>query len=245
MLRLVIQLSMFLALPLMAVCCFIQPAVDPLVRLLRAAVQHAGRAGVLGRQRHQRTRTADARTAADHHAFALADSLGQDALQPAGLLVLTAFLVWPLLLAWLLPPWTYSRDTPTMLGYMAIIVMSCLTTTILAMFCSVLFRKTTTAMMTAYIVIMLLYAAPLAVEGFARLKYPECRLHLLDRQTDLHQPLCRRLQPAACTFSAERRHRGQLDGIFRLPGVLRRAELGHVVFDRGIVQRPLAGKSEG
>jgi hypothetical protein len=77
-----------------------------------------------------------------------------------------------LLLAWLLPPWTYWHDTFSLLGYMAVVVMSCLTTTILAMFCSVLARKSTIAMMSAYIVILLLYAAPLVVEGFARLKYP-------------------------------------------------------------------------
>ena len=85
MLRLVIQLSMFLALPLMAVCLYIWPQLGPLVHQLRAAVQHAGRPGLLGRQRHQRARAADARTAADHHALALADPLGQAALQPAGL----------------------------------------------------------------------------------------------------------------------------------------------------------------
>ena len=35
--------------------------------------------------------------------------------------MLTSFLVWPLLLAWLLPPWTYWADMPTMFGYVAII----------------------------------------------------------------------------------------------------------------------------
>ena len=34
--------------------------------------------------------------------------------------VLTRFLVWPLLLAWLLPPWTYWADTLTMLIYLLI-----------------------------------------------------------------------------------------------------------------------------
>jgi ABC-type transport system involved in multi-copper enzyme maturation permease subunit len=86
--------------------------------------------------------------------------------------VLTAFVGWPLLLAWLLPPWTYLRETPSMIGYLAIVLMSGLTTTTLAIFCSVFFRKTVTAMMTSYLMIMLLYAAPLVVEGLAKLLYP-------------------------------------------------------------------------
>ena len=44
MLRLVIQISMFLALPLMAVCLYIWPRTGAVVHQLRAAVQHAGRA---------------------------------------------------------------------------------------------------------------------------------------------------------------------------------------------------------
>ena len=64
--------------------------------------------------------------------------------------MLTSFLVWPLLLACLLPPWTYWADMPTMFGYVAIIALSSLTTTVLAMFCSVIFRKTTVSMMTTY-----------------------------------------------------------------------------------------------
>ena len=86
--------------------------------------------------------------------------------------VLTSFLVWPLLLAWLLPPWTYWHDTATMLGYLAIIIMSCLTTTTLAMFFSVVFRRTPVAMMTSYLVVILLFAAPVAVKLFADLFFP-------------------------------------------------------------------------
>ena len=50
--------------------------------------------------------------------------------------------------------------------------MSGLTTTTLAIFCSVFFRKTVTAMMTSYMLIMLLYAAPLVVQWLSRLLYP-------------------------------------------------------------------------
>jgi ABC-type transport system involved in multi-copper enzyme maturation permease subunit len=83
--------------------------------------------------------------------------------------VLTSFLVWPLLLSCLLPPWTYWDDMLTMFGYVAIIVLTSLTTTTLATFCSVIFRKTSVAMMTSYLVLMVLFAMPVAVDWFARL----------------------------------------------------------------------------
>ena len=51
-------------------------AMGSLVYQLRVVVQHAGWAGLLGRQHHQRTGTPDARTAALHHPLALADPLG-------------------------------------------------------------------------------------------------------------------------------------------------------------------------
>ena len=44
MLRLVIQVSMLLAIPLMAVCLYIWPRVRAVVHQLRGGVQHAGRA---------------------------------------------------------------------------------------------------------------------------------------------------------------------------------------------------------
>ena len=81
--------------------------------------------------------------------------------------MLTSFLVWPLLLAWLLPPWTYWADTLTIVGYAAVIALSSLTTTMLAMFFSVVCRRTSVAMITSYLVIILLFGMPLAVEQFA------------------------------------------------------------------------------
>jgi hypothetical protein len=86
--------------------------------------------------------------------------------------VLTSFLVWPLLLAWLLPPWTFRHDSITIIGYLAIILVSSLTTTTLAMFCSVIFHKTSVSLMTAYLVVILLFAFPIAVKLFADLFSP-------------------------------------------------------------------------
>jgi ABC-type transport system involved in multi-copper enzyme maturation permease subunit len=173
MLRLVIQLSMFLALPMMAACCFIEPKYIPYyacyVLLFNVLVGPVFAAGSITSERERQTLELLLTTTLSPWEILWGKILSSLRVSA----VLTAFVAWPLLLAWLLPPWTYWRDTFSMLGYVGIVIMSCLTTTILAMFCSVLMRKTTTAMATAYIVIMLLYAVPLAVEGFARLKYPE------------------------------------------------------------------------
>ena len=88
-------------------------------------------------------------------------------------MVLTSFLVWPLLLAWLLPPWTFWQDSITILGYLAIILVTSLTTTTLAMFCSVFFRRTSVSLMTSYLLVILLFALPIAVKLFADLFFPE------------------------------------------------------------------------
>ena len=85
MLRLVIQISMGLAIPgdgLLPVHC---PTHTPLVYRLRHSVQYAGRARLFGRQHHERARAADARSAADDADHALADALGEALLGPAGL----------------------------------------------------------------------------------------------------------------------------------------------------------------
>ena len=173
MLRLVIQLSMFLALPFMAVCCFIKPDLIPwyacYVLMFNVLVGPVFAAGSITSERERQTLELLLTTTLSPWEILWGKMLSNLRVST----VLTAFVAWPLLLAWLLPPWTYWHDTLSMLGYVAVVVMSCLTTAILAMFCSVLARKTTTAMLMAYVVIILLYAAPLAVEGFARLKYPE------------------------------------------------------------------------
>lgn len=178
MLRLVIQLSMILALPLMAVCCFIRPQWIPFytcyVMLFNVLVGPVFAAGSITSERERQTLELLLTTTLSPWEILWGKMLSSLRVS----VVLTAFVAWPLLLAWFLPPWTYWADTFSMIGYASIVVMSCLTTTILAMFCSVLMRKTATAMMTAYVVVLLLYAMPLVVDGFARLKYPDAAFTL-------------------------------------------------------------------
>jgi ABC-type transport system involved in multi-copper enzyme maturation permease subunit len=85
--------------------------------------------------------------------------------------VLTLFLVWPVLLACVMVS-VYWPNLLSVAAYLLIVLITCLTTAMLALFCSVLFQKTSHAMMTTYMVIILLFCAPLAVRYFADTFFP-------------------------------------------------------------------------
>ena len=74
MLRVVIQVSMLLSIPLMAGAAVPPVGQGGLLRRLCADVQPAGRPGLLGRQHHPGARAADAQPAADDPAHARARS---------------------------------------------------------------------------------------------------------------------------------------------------------------------------
>ncbi len=171
MLRLVIQLSMFLALPLMAVCLYIRPLWAPwytgYVLLFNMLVGPVFSAGAVTNERERQTLELLLCTTVSPWQILwgkLMSSLRVSC-------VLTSFLMWPLLLAWVLPPWTYLGDSVSMVGYLAIIAVSSITTTVTAMFCSIIFRKTSVAMMSAYLFLIVLFAVPLAVEVFAMMYF--------------------------------------------------------------------------
>ena len=180
MLRLVIQLSMLLALPLMAVCLYIKASWAAwfacyvvLFNVLVGPVFMAGRRSPASLRRQ--TLELLLTTAV----LALAHSLGQDSRRGLRVsVVLTAFIIWPLFLAWLLPPWTYAADSWTMQRYVIIIAQTAQTTTTHAMFCSVIFSRTIVSLMTTYLVLLLLYAAPVAVWTFAQEFSPTMGLSL-------------------------------------------------------------------
>lgn len=172
MLRLVIQLSMGLALFVMAVCLFIHPQWAPwyisYVLLFNMLVGPVFAAGSITNERERRTLELLLTTTLSPWQILSGKILSSLRVS----VVLTAFLVWPLLLAWVVPPLTFWNDSLTMLGYLAVILVTSLTTTTLAMFCSVVFRKTSVALMTSYLVLILLFALPIAVKLFADLFFP-------------------------------------------------------------------------
>jgi ABC-type transport system involved in multi-copper enzyme maturation permease subunit len=86
--------------------------------------------------------------------------------------VLTMFLLWPLVLAVVMVN-TYWTHLAHVLGYLAIVLVVCVTTATVALFCSVMFHKTSISLMTTYLVIVLLFMAPLAVTYFADTFFPQ------------------------------------------------------------------------
>ncbi len=174
MLRVVIQVSMFLAIPIMAVCLFMLPALAPwyisYVLVFNMLVGPVFSAGSVTSERERET----------------LDLLLTTTITPwqilwgklvAGLrvsCVLTLFLVWPVVLACLMVT-TYWHNLIPVLAYVLIILLTCATTAVLALFCSVVFRKTSMSLITTYFVLILVFCAPLAVNYFSETFYPNTR----------------------------------------------------------------------
>jgi ABC-type transport system involved in multi-copper enzyme maturation permease subunit len=180
MLRLVIQVSMFLAIPIMAFCLFIAPGYSPwyiaYVLLFNMLVGPVFCAGAVTSERERQTLDLLLTTTITPWQI-----LGGKLI--AGLrvsTVLTLFLVWPLFLACviflLMSPVSqdnfYWVNLKSIGAFMVIILCTCLTTAILAMFCSVLFRQTSVSLMTSYIALAILFCLPLAVSFFVATFYP-------------------------------------------------------------------------
>jgi hypothetical protein len=167
MLRVVIQVSMILAIPIMAVCLYIWSEYTPVyisyVLLFNLLVGPVFSAGSMTSERERET----------------LDLLLTTVISPwqilwgkliAGLRVssvLTMFLVWPIALAALLVP-VYWKNFGAVAAYLGIILLTCLSTAVTALFCSALFRKTAVSMITAYAVIATLFFGPSAVRYLDR-----------------------------------------------------------------------------
>lgn len=171
MLRLVIQVSMLLAIPLMAVCLFIQPAwarwYVAYVLLFNLLVGPVFSAGSVTSERERET----------------LDLLLTTNLTPwqilwgkllAGLrvsCVLTLFLLWPLALACVLVPVFWMNLLAAGL-YLGVVLVTCLTTAVTALYCSVLFRKTAHALIASYLTLVVWFCLPLGVQLFMETFYP-------------------------------------------------------------------------
>ena len=165
MLRLVIQISMVLALPIMAACLYIKPQWAPwyisYVVLFNILVGPVFSAGSVTSERERET----------------LDLLLNTLITPwqmlwgkliAGLRVssvLTSFLMWPVLLACIMPL-EYWSNLPTMAGFFLVVACTCLTTAMTALFCSSLFHRTSSSLMAAYLIIILLFLGPVAANRF-------------------------------------------------------------------------------
>ncbi len=167
MLRVVIQVSMFLAIPLMAFCLYMFPQYAPwyisyviLFNMLVGPVFSADR--VTGERERQ---TLDLLLTTIITPWQILWGKLVSGLRVSS--VLTLFLVWPVLLACVMVS-AYWSNLLSMLAYLAIILLTCLTTATLALFCSVVFRKTSISLMTTYLLIAMLFFGPLAANFFAQ-----------------------------------------------------------------------------
>ena len=167
MLRVVIQISMVVGMFVMAVCLFIWPQYAAwyvaYVLLFNMLVGPVFSAGSVTSERERQT----------------LDLLLTTLVTPWQMLwgklfsglrvssVLTALLLWPVLLACLIMP-KFWPNLPTMLGYVVIVCLCCVTTSLTALFCSTLFSRTTTSLISSYLIIIALFAAPLAGGYFAK-----------------------------------------------------------------------------
>jgi ABC-type transport system involved in multi-copper enzyme maturation permease subunit len=184
MLRLVIQVSMLLAIPLMAVFLYIWPELVAwyitYIVVFNMLVGPVFSAGSVTSERERET----------------LDLLLTTIITPwqilwgklvAGLrisVVLTMFLVWPLLLACVMVS-SYWTNILSVIAYFAIILLGCVTTAMLALFCSVLFRKTSVSLMTTYFTIIVLFCVPVAVNFFTDTFYRDTVTEQLIRDNPL------------------------------------------------------------
>ncbi len=167
MLRLVIQISMGLALFVMAYCLFMRPWYAAwyiaYVLMFNMLVGPVFSAASVTSERERAT----------------LDMLLTTLITPWQMLwgkllsglrvssVLTAFLMWPAFLACIMPV-GFWPNLLTMLGYFLIVGLTAVTTAMTALFCSTLFRKSSTALMGAYLVTATLFLAPIAAGVFTQ-----------------------------------------------------------------------------
>ncbi len=171
MLRLAIQISMLLAIPLMALFLYIFRHLAPwyisyvvLFNILVGPVFSAG--SVTGERERQ---TLDLLLTTTITPWQILWGKLISGLRVSS--VLTSFLLWPVFLA-LLMVQDYWTNVPTIIAYVIIFALTCTTSAMLALFCSTLFKKTTVSLTVTYMVILGLYLVPLATNFFATTYFP-------------------------------------------------------------------------
>jgi ABC-type transport system involved in multi-copper enzyme maturation permease subunit len=188
MLRLVIQVSMLLAIPLMAVCLYWKPQLAPwyisYVVLFNMLVGPVFSAGSVTSERERETLGLLLTTIISPWQILWGKLIS--GLRVSS--VLTSFLLWPLLLACVMVPYYWS-NLPSVLAYVLLVALTCLTTASVALFSSVMFQKTATSLMTTYLVIVLLFAAPLAINFFATEFFPDATLTRVVQALGVASPL--------------------------------------------------------
>jgi ABC-type transport system involved in multi-copper enzyme maturation permease subunit len=102
--------------------------------------------------------------------------------------VLTLLMAWPLVLGIGLNFGQYAAILPSIIGYFVLILLTCVSTTIIGTFCSSLCRKSSHAMAMTYSLILLLYFAPPAMEFFFAFFLPDSTTPMLVEFASLLSP---------------------------------------------------------
>ena len=161
MLRLVIQLSMVLAIPLMALLLFLMPNYAAYyvgyVLVFNVLAAPVFTAGSITSERERQTLDLLLTTTISSWEIMWGKLLAGYRVS----FVLTSFLMFPLLLSFLNPE--LFKNWKAMLVYISICIVSSIFNAILALFLSTLLRKTSSAMIISYIVLMFLYCLPIAI----------------------------------------------------------------------------------
>ena len=174
MLRVVIQVSMLLSIPLMAVLLFLKPELAgyyvAYVLTFNMMVGPVFSAGSITQERERQTLNLLLTTLLTPGKIVFAKLLA--ALRVST--VLTFLLTEQLWLAYFLIP--ELRDRFWTLGvFLAIIATTCLATSTIGLLCSALSRKTSAAMVLTYMVLLVLFVGPIGVrkylEGFGAISY--------------------------------------------------------------------------
>lgn len=167
MLRLVIQISMFLAIPIMALTLFFVPTWVPwyvaYTLIFNMLVGPVFSAGSITSERERQT--LDLLLVTDITPWQILWGKLLAGLRIST--VLTMFLVWPLFLAVVMNSYYWSNLLASA-SFFFMILMACATTALVALFCSVIFSKSSTSLMASYTILLLLFAVPIAITVFAK-----------------------------------------------------------------------------
>jgi ABC-type transport system involved in multi-copper enzyme maturation permease subunit len=165
MLRLVIQVSMLLSIPLMAVQLFFRPDwagyYVAYVVLFNMLVGPVFSSGSITLERERKTLSLLLTTLLQPGPIVFAKLLASLRVST----VLTFLLTEQMLLAYALIEELRSRAW-TLIIFLAIIAVTCLMTTMVGLLCSAASRRTAVAMVLTYLVLLLLFAAPVAAGQF-------------------------------------------------------------------------------
>ncbi|MBL8827356.1 MAG: ABC transporter permease subunit [Planctomycetaceae bacterium] len=188
MLRLVIQVSMLVALPMMAVCLYgyrqYLPVYIAYVVLFNLLVGPVFSAGSVTSERERETLELLLVTTFSPWQIIWGKLLSGLRIST----VLTSFLLWPLAWAFVFDGF-YWTNYLTVLGYLALIAVVCLTTSLFALLCSVLAHKTSQSLLAAYVVLGVLLFAPPAANLFVDAFLPELPERIWIERANVFSPL--------------------------------------------------------